>query len=181
MIPGVKPDHALVASIFSAAAVEAGLNLFIAAPVLFIRDDTLRRFYADFITRAARSSVRDKLRFVKRACPEIAEEPKLMDRVNKLFDYRNAALHSTPEYGEATKAVPPAVWKRARPGEPITLTDADLETRARPHLTGRGGGTEAIELAGEHYATAKIFLTLLKPVVPQRRSRPKRRKVGGNQ
>lgn len=172
MIPGVKPDNALVASIFSAAAVEAGLNLFIAAPVLFIRDDTLRRFYADFITRAARSSVRDKLKFVKRVCPEIGKT--LMGRVRRLFEYRNAAPHSTPEYGEATKAVRPAVWKRVRSGE--SLTDADFEIPPSPFLTGRGSGTEEIELASEHYATAKTFLTLLKPVVPQQRPRPKRKK-----
>jgi len=177
VIPGVKPDNALVASIFSAAAVEAGLNLFIAAPVLFIRDDTLRRFYADFITRAARASVPVKLRFVKRVRPEI--DKTLMRRVHKLFEYRNAVLHSTPEYGEATKAVRPVVWKRVRPGESISLTDADLEIRPSPFLTGRGGGTEAIEVASEHYGTARTFLTLLKPVVPQQRPRPKRGKTGG--
>ncbi len=43
-LTGPKPNHVIVASIFSAAAVEAGLNIFISMHVLFIKDDYLKNF-----------------------------------------------------------------------------------------------------------------------------------------
>ena len=47
-------DHALVASIFFAATVEAALNLYIAIPVLYIRGRDLRKFFGTFSTQYQR-------------------------------------------------------------------------------------------------------------------------------
>ena len=45
-IPGVLIDHAMVTSIFSAAAIEAALNIFVAIPVLYIEEQDTREYSA---------------------------------------------------------------------------------------------------------------------------------------
>lgn len=95
-----KLAHAIVASIFSAAAIEAGLNLFISIPILYIKDENLRKFFGLLATKYSRLSVPQKLNFVCEFCPQIKEDKALLGKVDALFKYRNSLLHSSPEYIE---------------------------------------------------------------------------------
>lgn len=152
-------DHAIVASIFSAAAVEAGLNLFISIPILFIRDEDVRRFFGILVTKYSRLSVRHKINFSCDFCPQIKEDKGLVERVNALFDYRNSVMHSSQKYTEAL-GLPEDLE-----GLPREVSDGELIPR--PQLSGRGIGTHEVDEAYQHYQTALDFLDKLKLYCPK--------------
>ncbi len=154
--PPVKLDHAIVASIFSAAAVEAGLNLFITLPVLRIEDENIRRFFGSLVTRRLRLSVPQKLDFVCEFSPSIKGDKDLLRRVKELFEYRNKILHSPPEYVEPLgfpdpENLPEEGWFR--------MEEKDLVRH--PALSIRGPASDELEAAFEHYQTAHDFLNQL--------------------
>jgi len=150
IVPGIKPDHGLVASIFSAAAIEVGLNLFISIPVLAIRDAELQRFFGTFVTKCQRSSVRDKIKFATTICGTFNDQNELIKRVHALFDFRKAVLHARPEYIEPA---PP----------PPELGDVPEEYLVKdPFLLTRGSPAIGVFTAAEHYNTATEFLDRLK-------------------
>lgn len=147
-------DHALVASIFSATAIEVGLNLFIGIPVLWVKDEDVRKYFGLLVTRYLRLSVPQKIRFVCEVCPQIKQDSALLERVRALFEYRNRVLHSSPEYTES-----------------LGLSDLDLEKLPSPiaekdlvrcpGLVSRGTSSSEIQEAFQHYQTALDFLSKL--------------------
>ena len=150
-VPGLKPDHAIVASIFSAAAVEAGLNLFISIPVLFIKDENVRSFLGVLVTKYSRLSVPQKIEFACEFCPQIRKDKALLKRVRALFAYRNSVLHSSPEYIEPL-GLPDIGWEEL----PNKISKADLVPH--PSLSSRGPSSWEVEEAFQHYQTALDFL-----------------------
>jgi hypothetical protein len=157
-LPGdVRPDHAIVASIFSAAAVEAGLNLFISIPILHIKDENIRRFFGLLITKYLRLSVPQKLTFACEFCQQIKEDKALLGRVRELFEYRNDLLHSAPLYAEPWG---PLDMEEHQIGEEGWIEVKGAFIRY-PQLISRGFSTAEVEMAFEHYQTAVDFLSKL--------------------
>jgi hypothetical protein len=154
-MPGdLKLDHAIVASIFSAAAVEAGLNLFISVPVLFLKDENIQKFFGVLVMKYSRFSVRQKIEFACEFCPQIRQDKALLKKVRTLFEYRNSVLHSSPEYAEPL-GLPDLDFEQL----PNRITEEDLVPR--PQLLARGTSSVEIEEAFEHYRTASDFLSRL--------------------
>ena len=152
-VPGdIKLDHAIVASVFSAAAIEAGLNIYISLPILFIKDENLRRFLGSLVTKKLRLSVPQKLNFVCEFCPQIKKDKNLRKKVEALFEYRNAVLHSPPEYIEPL-GLPDL--------EELSSEISKEDLIGHPQLTLRGPSSVALEEAFEHYKTAVDFLSKL--------------------
>jgi len=155
IIPGdLKPDHGIVASIFSAAAVEIGLNLFLSIPMLLIKDENVRKFFAVLVTKYMRLSVPQKIQFVCEFCPQIRQDKALLKGVRALFEYRNSVLHSSPEYSEPL-GLPNLDFAEL----PSTISEEDLVKH--PQLVLRGSSTLEIEEAFHHYQTALDFLDKL--------------------
>lgn len=151
LIGDLKPDHGIVVSIFSAAAVEVGLNLFLSIPILYIKDENIRKFFALLLTKYLRLTVPQKIGVVCELCPQIRRNKTLLKRVRALFEYRNSVLHSYPEYSEAL-GLPEVDF-----GElPTTISEEDLIRQ--PQLTSRGISLLEIEEAFSHYQTALDFL-----------------------
>jgi hypothetical protein len=148
----LKLEHAIVASIFSAAAIETGLNTYITLPILFIKDENIRRFFGSLVTKKLRLPVPQKLDFVCGFCPQIKRDKKLLKKVRALFEYRNAILHSPPEYIESLGL--PDVEEL-----PSEISEEDLIRY--PSLTFRGTSSVELEEAFEHYKTALDFLSKL--------------------
>jgi hypothetical protein len=101
-IPGIICDHATIVNVFSAAAIEAALNLYIAIPLLTIKKRQIRAFYGTLLTKHLRLSVRKKISFAKSFSKEMKEEAKLLGEVNAIFDSRNSYLHASPIYSESS-------------------------------------------------------------------------------
>lgn len=155
IIPGdLKPDHGIVASIFSAAAVEIGLNLFLSIPILLIKDGNLRKFFAVLLTKYLRLSVPQKIEFVCEFCPQIRQNKALLKRVRALFEYRNSVLHSSPEYSEPLG--PPNL-----DFVELSSTISEEDFVRHPQLVSRGTSTLETEEAFRHYQTALDFLDKL--------------------
>jgi hypothetical protein len=151
-VPGdLKLDHAIVASIFSAAAIETGLNLFITIPILLIKDANIRRFLGVLVTKHSRLSVPQKIEFACEFCPQIKRDKTLLKRVRALFAYRNSVLHSSPEYIEPL-GLPDLDWEQL----PSKITDEDLVRH--PQLVLRGTSSSEVQEAFQHYQTALDFL-----------------------
>ena len=151
-VPGdLKLDHAIVASIFSAAAIETGLNLFIVIPILLIKDANIRRFFGVLVTKYSRLSVPQKIEFACEFCPQIKRDKALLKRVRELFSYRNSVLHSSPEYIEAL-GLPDLDWEQLS----SKITEEDLARH--PQLLLRGTSSAEVQEAFQHYQTAMDFL-----------------------
>jgi hypothetical protein len=151
-VPGdLKLDHAIVASVFSAAAVEAGLNLFISIPILFVKDENVQRFFGVLVTKYSRLSVRQKIEFACEFCPQIKQDKALLKGVYALFEYRNSVLHSSPEYAEPL-GLPDLDFEEL----PSMITEEDLIPH--PQLLSQGTSSAGIEEAFQHYRTASDFL-----------------------
>lgn len=156
--PPLKLDHAIVASIFSAAAIEAGLNLFISIPILYIGDENVRRFYGSLVTAYFRLPVPQKLRFVCEFCPQIKEDKALLERVRDLFAYRNSIIHASPRYIEPL-GLPD--WEEL----PNQISEEDFIRY--PQLSLGRVSSDEVEEAFQHCQTAVDFtgkLTVLSQV-----------------
>ena len=173
-----KLAHATVASIFSAAAIEAGLNLFISIPILYIKDENLRKFFGLLATKYSRLSVQQKLAFVREFCPQIKEDKTLRRRVDALFAYRNSILHASPEYIEPLGfpdleelPIPHASLEYI---EPLGLPDleelpseiGEEDLIRYPQLSLRQFSLDEVDEAFQHYQTALDFLGKLTIYVP---------------
>jgi hypothetical protein len=151
-VPGdLKLDHAIVASIFSAAAIETGLNLFITIPILLIKDASIRRFLGVLVTKHSRLSIPQKIEFACEFCPQIKRDKALLKRVRALFEYRNSILHSSLEYIEPL-GLPDLDWEEL----PSKITEEDLVRH--PQLVLRGTSSSEVQEAFQHYQAALDFL-----------------------
>jgi hypothetical protein len=158
-IPGVLVDHALIVSIFSAAAIEAALNLYVAIPVLYIQDPDTRSFMANLLTRCLRMSVPAKIRIVCQYNDTIAARKKLLKDIQELFAFRNSIMHSTPEYWEGD-------WLSSR------FSDAAGYKPGRgqsiPSLSVYSESSDEFDAALRHFKVAQEFLKELKPMRPKK-------------
>ncbi len=151
-VPGdLKLDHAIVTSIFSAAAIETGLNLFITIPILLIRDANIRRFLGVLVTKHSRLTLPQKIEFACEFCPHIKRDKVLLKRVRALFEYRNSVLHSSPDYIEPL-GLPDFDGEEL----PNKITEEDLVRH--PQLILRGTSSLEIQEAFQNYQTALDFL-----------------------
>jgi hypothetical protein len=151
-----KQDHAIVATVFSAAAIEAGLNLFISIPVLDISDADTRRFHGRLISKYLRLSIPKKLQFICESSDEIRKDRYLCEKVRQLFNKRNKVIHSSPEYIEPI-GLPDIEDQVAYVDQ---LSEDDLVPR--PRLESQGMISTDIEDAFEHFQIATEFLMKLK-------------------
>jgi hypothetical protein len=151
-VPGdLKLDHAIVASIFSAAAIETGLNLFVTIPILLIRDANIQRFLGELVTKHSRLTLPQKIELACEFCPHIKQDKALLKRVRALFEYRNSVLHSSPDYIE-----PLGLPDFDGEGLPNKITEEDLVRH--PQLVLRGTSSSEVQEAFQHYQTALGFL-----------------------
>lgn len=168
-----KLAHATVASIFSAAAIEAGLNLFISIPILYIKDENLRKFFGLLATKYSRLSVPQKVNFVCEFSPHIKQDKALLRRVHTLFAHRNSILHASPEYIEPLGLpdleelpIPHASLEYI---DPLGLPDLEelpseigqQDLMRYPQLSLRRLSLDEVGNAFQHYQTALDFLRKL--------------------
>lgn len=90
--------HAAIVIVFTAAAVEAALNVFISRPLLNIADPAAREFFAKLLHRHSRANGPAKLEFVKHIYPKVKEQAGLLKAVQDLAAARNALIHIYPDY-----------------------------------------------------------------------------------
>jgi hypothetical protein len=153
--------HALVSIVFSAAAVEAGLNLYITAPALLVSDEKLRRFFGLLSSKYARLSVPQKLSFVGETYPTLRSDP-LVGKIRELFNRRNELVHAQPLYADVLDIRDDVLEELERePDRTRKVSAQDFEKL--PSLVGGGGlSSEDIGRAFEYYEAAASFLDLLR-------------------
>ena len=155
-VPGIKVDHAVVASIFSAAAVEAGINLFLSIPVLYIQQKNIRKFFGSVISKTLRMSIRQKIELIRKFVKKLGSDNKLIKDINELFDFRNTLLHSSPEFIESEKIT--ADFER----------NIIKKTQSIAELFSRGSSTSEAKCAFNHYKVALDFIKHLDVKIPNK-------------
>jgi hypothetical protein len=91
----IRLEHASIAIMFSAAAVEAGLNLFLSAPVLLSEDDAARPSYAKSVARQISTwSATQKLDSAFKAKAGASSSAEAYDILSSLFERRNLLAHA---------------------------------------------------------------------------------------
>jgi hypothetical protein len=162
-VPGPVWNHAQVASVFSAAAIEAALNAFIITPTLFIKDDSIRRFYATLLTRYVRLSARDKIDFAKQFSPLLRKDKKLIQQAKELFTQRNIIIHSSLDYAE------PLALPADREDLPLGI-EINEHLVPTPALYTKAAGIDPIRDAFKHFDLAHRFIQKLSPFGPNSHS-----------
>ena len=149
-IPGIICDHAMIVNVFSAAAIEAALNLYIAFPLLNISKRQIRTFYGNLLTKYLRLSVRKKISFARSFSKEMRNDSKLLGEVNSIFDSRNSYLHASPIYSESSGV------------DFSKLRGVSFKKfRTSPQLTTLTFSSQDVTLSLRHYSTAVKFIKLL--------------------
>jgi hypothetical protein len=87
-------EHAISAIIFSAAAVEAGLNLYLLAPKLRVSSDF--KTVVVGLPEEVRLPAHRKLKIVSKSCEALHRPPELVRRVEELLTRRDALAHALP-------------------------------------------------------------------------------------
>jgi hypothetical protein len=91
----VRLQHAAIAIVFTAAALEAGLNLFLAAPVLLTDDEPARRNLAlAFSQKGSRLTAVEKLDLAWKASPLSSSGKDLFPALKAVFARRDS-FHGT--------------------------------------------------------------------------------------
>jgi hypothetical protein len=159
-IPGIIEDHGLVTSIFSAASIEAAINLYILIPIVYINNSETRIFYGDLISHYFRSPIHLKLKFICERFPDIGKNKNLLKRVNKLFSYRNLIMHSSPEHWELSDLTIYSDGIKYSGKLKVSLPELKFDSKF--------GGEEEIKLAHKHFKTAEDFISKLRPFLPKK-------------
>lgn len=158
----VRLHHALVAIVFTAVAVEAGVNIYIAAPALHMTDERQRRFFALLATKFIRRiGTSQKLDFLQESCSELASS-EVVTTVRRLFERRNQLLHAGLTYAEPLALRDELIEEAedALNGAAGEATSADLEPR--PGLTASSGlSSEDLHAAFDYYRAAEELLDRL--------------------
>jgi hypothetical protein len=152
-IPGPKVEHAIVASIFASASIEAALNLFILIPVLYIENSKTRKFFGKLARQYKKLNVRAKLQFAKQFFPNDKSTKKLFNAVEGFFTYRNSIIHTSSDYIE------PLALPESIDDLPETINFDDLVPS--PQLSNAGKGSEDVYHAFSNYALACRFINKL--------------------
>ncbi len=165
--------HAIVSIVFSAAAVEAGLNLYLTAPVLLLADEGERRFFGLLASKYARLNVPQKLAFVQETC--LALEESLTRKIRELFNRRNELVHALPRYSEAYYVVDwpeepaaPSGTRMARERGPKYLAGPSAFAKKPVLTTFCGPSSDDLEKAFEYYDAAVELLDRLPLSLPER-------------
>lgn len=169
-IPGdVRLEHALVSIVFSAAAIEAGMNLYILAPILFVNDAAQRRFFGLLSSRfATRLNIQQKLAFIKDTNPDVFENA-LLQAIRELFERRNALVHAAPSYSEASDQFQ-IVEDESQEGPQLRL---EKTTDTFPSLISAGPSSVDVDQAFAFYEAAVTFLDLLRLAPPSQPESPR--------
>lgn len=158
----IRLHHALVAIVFTAVAVEAGVNIYITAPALYATDERQRRFFALLATRFARGiGISQKLDFLQKTSSELLSN-ELVTTIRHLFERRNQLVHAGLTYAEPLglrddlsdegEGIPD--------GAAASAISADL--KPRPGLTGSIMlSSEDLQAAFEYYGAAEELLERL--------------------
>ncbi len=151
----IKIELAIVSSVFSAAAIETGLNVFLTLPVLFIKDNYIQNLYGSMLNDFKAIPAFKKVALASRFCSKLKGNRKLIASVNDLFAYRNKILHVSPTYAESMLF----------PHKNMLLKSVDelsgdlLERRATIVFEPPGDNSQI--LANEHLHVAEEFLSKL--------------------
>src|SRR5262245_26351125 len=93
-------QHAIVATVFCAAAVEDRLTLSLCTPILTMEEEGPRRFVGGLLTRhVLRLPAGRKIDFLQEQVAEIKRNP-ILAKIRHLFERRNRIVHSTYTYKE---------------------------------------------------------------------------------
>lgn len=95
-------DHALIVSIFSAAAVEAAINNFILLRLAFYTDKKYRALLINLILKKPKT-IEERLKIIENMEPNL--KLKNDKELKELFKYRNDVLHYKGKYEEYKKSV----------------------------------------------------------------------------
>lgn len=155
-LPGIIGDHGVVVSVFSAASIEATINLYILIPIVFIKDNQIRLFYGNLLAKYFRSSIPSKLHFVSETFPELKKKKNLLKKIEKIFSYRNRIMHSALEYGETNESE-----YYFNQNEPKTKVSKNTVPEFR--FDSDINSEKDIKLAHEHFRIAKEFIETMKP------------------
>ena len=153
-------DHATVATVFSAAAVEHRLSDFLCSPAIFMEEDGPRRFVGRLLTRyVLRLPAIRKLEFLREQVPELKGNP-VLTKLEDLFTRRNRIVHTSYTYQEVLMFHDQVYDPRFHGDVP----ESSLTLRGSLHS--EGPSHEAIELARGDYQTAGDFLRVMYFVKP---------------
>jgi hypothetical protein len=93
-------DHALIAILMSAAAIEAEVNRQMANPIFCVSNLKLRKYFATLMTEYLRMPIHTKIRFLCECLPGLDLDKPTKAKVVELFSFRNGLVHSAPGYNE---------------------------------------------------------------------------------
>lgn len=147
-------DHALVAILMSAAAVEAEVNMQMASPVFCIPNLKLRKYFASLITDYLRMPIHTKIKYLTECLPGLTVDKETKQAIVALFVFRNGIVHSAPDYLEYP----------TRPHDLHGL-DAEISAETMPIMSSFSTGirkTEWLDQAAGHFKTAQCFIESLK-------------------
>jgi hypothetical protein len=94
-------NHSLQAIILAAVAVESAVNIAIAEPLCQIVAFPARNYFANMFRLASRTNIREKVAFLFKNRDGLTLSKNDKAEIKSLFDWRNAIVHSTPEYEES--------------------------------------------------------------------------------
>lgn len=153
-------DHAIVATVFSAAAVERRLSDFLCSPILFMEEEGPRRFLGRLLTRyVLRLPARQKLQFLREQAPGIKGNP-ILPKLEDLFERRNRIVHTSYTYKEVLVLQDQVYDPRFHGNVP----ESSLTLRGSLHSAGPSG--EAVEQAKGDYESAGDFIRTMWSVKP---------------
>jgi len=156
----LKVDHAIVATVFCAAFVEARLTLFLCAPALLMEEEGPRRFVGRLLTRyVLRLPASRKLQCLREQVPTLKSNP-IIAKLDDLFSRRNKSLHTSYTYSEV-QMFHDQVYDPTFHG---TVDASELVLRDR--LEGVGPDGNSINDAQADYETAVAFMRLMFEVKP---------------
>lgn len=157
-----KIENAIISSVFSAAAIEAGVNIFIKLPLLFIKDRYTQNFYGHMLNELKGLAAPRKVELVSRFCSGLRGNKDLRRRVQELFIYRNKILHVSPEYVERF-GLPEKIFEDEAIGDNAAGTVrsreiSEEELVREPGIMLTPPSEMSLRAAYEHYEIAEEFL-----------------------
>lgn len=161
----LKIENAIISSIFSAAAVEAGVNVFLKLPILAIKDEYIQNLYGYMLNELRGLSAPRKVQLVSRFCTKLKDNNKLAKQIQDLFSHRNKILHVSPEYVERLGLPEDYFLEGPDAGEVINgirSRKISVEQLVRnAAIMFSPPGDTSLRSAVEHYYVAEEFLKAL--------------------
>ena len=140
--------------LLSAAAVESAINLELSLPVTSINPPNRRKYFFGIVELAFRSSIWNKIKFIKNQRPDIILSKEENKSLEALFKIRNSIVHANPEYMEYL-AEPPHTNGMSE--EDIMSCDGVLSVLSMSTLS-----SDVIWEACNAYNAAKMFIEKLR-------------------